>query len=105
LTSLGGSARNPVWSSTGDAVYFDFIPGPCHLLEARRETWVMRAGGGGTGRWAVNLGDPGVALSFPFALGGPFDRCAVGRRDSTGSYGVIFAMNLDGSRRTQLTRP
>lgn len=104
LTALGGSAMNPAWTADGSQVFFDFIPGPCHMTESHRETWVVNSDGSGARRWSVNFGDPGVMLSYPFALAGTPDRCAAGGRDSLGGSGVIILMNLDGSHRVQLTR-
>lgn len=103
LTALQGSARNPEWSPDGSLLFFDFIPPPCNQLESRRETWVMNSDGSGIRKWGVNLSDPGVTRSFPFAISRVNGRCASVGLDSTGRHGVIVTQNLDGSGRRQVT--
>jgi len=105
LTAFQGNARGPEWSVGQSLVFFDLIPAPCHNLESRRETWVMRADGSGAHKWAVNLGAPSVTQSFPFSISRVNGRCASVGKDSTGGYGVIVTQNLDGADRKQLTRP
>jgi Tol biopolymer transport system component len=106
LTNLDGSANNPQWSPDGQRIFFDFAPEPCdpgHSLN--RTTWVMVPDGSNPQQWPVNLGNPRVQFSYPFALSPDGAHVAFVGPDATGNYGVIHMMRLDGTGRKQLTFP
>ncbi|HEY3216600.1 MAG TPA: hypothetical protein VGK93_08925 [Candidatus Eisenbacteria bacterium] len=105
LTRMHGWAQEPQWSTDGRMIFFSFVSNPCPPETPNRTTWVVNADGAGLRRWPVSLGDPRVQFGFPFDLSRAASQKTVFvGLDSTGASGVVTMMNLDGSRRKQLTK-
>ncbi len=102
ITNLTGYPANPQWAPDRGRIFFDFTPPPC-FPSADRTTWLVAPDGTALARWPVNLGDPRVQLGFPFALSRDGQRVAFVGLDTTGTYGVIWMMRIDGSDRRQLS--
>lgn len=105
LTKLGGTALNPQWSGK-DRIFFDWTPGKCSpLTSAHRATWAVDVSTKRVRSWPINFGNPAVEVGFPFAIDGSGQRVAFTALDSTGTHGVIWAMDVSGANRRQLTAP
>ncbi len=102
LTHLGGSALNPQWGPSEQALYFDFTPAPCYPEGSPlRSTWSLA--GGNARQSPANLGDIKAQFGFPFIVSQASGKVAYVGVDSTGLGAFIWTVNLDGSGRRQLT--
>jgi len=106
VITVDGIAENPQWSPDGRKLFFALTPPPCLPNDSGlTATWVVNTDGTGLRQWPVNLGEPRVTFAFPFALSRVGQRVAFVGLDGTATGGVIWAMNLDGTGRRQLTQP
>jgi Tol biopolymer transport system component len=104
LTYVDGAALNPQWSSDGSRIFFDYTPAGCNPASAgNRTTWVLDTSGGNPRQWSVILGDPRVQFGFPCRFANL--KVAFTGLDLTGTQGVVWIENIDGSGKRQLTFP
>ena len=105
ITRLSGWCADLQWSADGQRIYFHFTPGSATFGNpAVTKSWVVNEDGTDAHQLPFDLGDPRVHFWFQFSIG-PEDRVAYSGLDPTGSGGVIWTMNVDGTERCQITVP